>query len=350
MPLLLGQGLCAFTLLWRRESVAWCEASASFLVLAIGACMGLVGQTYHIPGDLPSYFLVWSLLAAPLIYLMNSTTAAVLYICGALGSVVVGRLPHVYWAGDVRPWDGLLFLVQLSVVLPHLLAQLRHERYGPRVTWLARSFSLALLIGYLFTLQWVQDVAVLIYAGFFGLMVLVGELAFPERPAWKNPLAPAGRLGVVALGLTGTLLTWQRVNPGDVTPSDWVVATGSLVLVGGLGWRAWQREHHLALTFALLVPVAWLAHLIAMLTPNADFAGRTLFNLYTFALGLLVLRAGVAAGRLPLLNFGLSILAALIVLRFVDTNLSYTLRGLGFLAIGAAFLGTNLWLRRRVQA
>jgi hypothetical protein len=39
----------------------------------------------------------------------------------------------------------------------------------------------------------------------------------------------------------------------------------------------------------------------------------------------------------------------LVLLRFFDSDLSYVVRGVGFIITGAGFFATNLWLRRQVR-
>ena len=48
-------------------------------------------------------------------------------------------------------------------------------------------------------------------------------------------------------------------------------------------------------------------------------------------------------------NQGAALIAALILLRFFDSDLSYIVRGVGFIVTGAGFVAATLWLRRRVR-
>jgi hypothetical protein len=49
------------------------------------------------------------------------------------------------------------------------------------------------------------------------------------------------------------------------------------------------------------------------------------------------------------MNLGLAVLSLTILMRFFDTDLSFVLRGLVFIAIGAGFLYMNLRLVRQRQ-
>ena len=82
LPLVAGQALCAFALLKRTESIAWREASTSFLFFAVAGCIALISQIYNIDGELSSFLLTWLLLCLPLVYLMQSNMASMLYLIG----------------------------------------------------------------------------------------------------------------------------------------------------------------------------------------------------------------------------------------------------------------------------
>ena len=73
-----------------------------------------------------------------------------------------------------------------------------------------------------------------------------------------------------------------------------------------------------------------------------------LAHLYALALAAALIRSGVAQGELPLANLGV-LLSALVLLRFFDSDLSYVLRGVGFIVTGVGFFAANLWLRRRLR-
>jgi uncharacterized membrane protein len=82
LPLALGQLLCAYTLFKKPDSQMWRESSASFLFLSIGASIALIAQTYNIPGDFSSFILTWCLLGLPLVYILKSQVASLLYLIG----------------------------------------------------------------------------------------------------------------------------------------------------------------------------------------------------------------------------------------------------------------------------
>ena len=56
---------------------------------------------------------------------------------------------------------------------------------------------------------------------------------------------------------------------------------------------------------------------------------------------------GAKRNKYSILNYGLLIITALITCRFFDTDISFIVRGLLFMAIGAAFFGANYFMYRK---
>ena len=72
-----------------------------------------------------------------------------------------------------------------------------------------------------------------------------------------------------------------------------------------------------------------------------------LMNVYALALGVSLIWLGVRDRRLGVVNLGMLVTAALIIARFFDSDMSFLLRGLAFIVVGAGFLVTNVVLIRR---
>jgi len=69
-----------------------------------------------------------------------------------------------------------------------------------------------------------------------------------------------------------------------------------------------------------------------------------------FIIGLLTIRNGARQHHLGILNYGLLMITALVVCRFFDTNLSFVVRGILFVSVGAGFFGANYWMLKRRKA
>jgi hypothetical protein len=110
-----------------------------------------------------------------------------------------------------------------------------------------------------------------------------------------------------------------------------------------------RRRTTLGLLFGLAPVLAVGGYALASLTETYALSAG-LFDVYLLTAGLWLLVAGIRTGRQGQMNLGLLAITALIVARFFDTDLNFLLRGLIFIALGLAFLVTNVIMLRRKGA
>ena len=66
-----------------------------------------------------------------------------------------------------------------------------------------------------------------------------------------------------------------------------------------------------------------------------------------FAIGVLTIREGANRNNFGVLNYGLLIIAALVIGRFFDTNIGFVIKGILFVLVGLGFFFANVWMIRR---
>lgn len=350
LPLLAGQLLTGWAIQYRTASAAWREGAATFLCLAIGACIALVGQTYHFPGDMTSFLLVWIVLGLPLVYLVPASLPAAL-----------AWIALTFWVSYARQQWGhaALFWLLAAVPIPYLWGTLRHNPYGQRAVLLSWVLALCLSIAVGITLEHrLPGLWIVVYTGMFAVFYLLDAYIGDATPAfWQRPWRTVGAGGLAGLSLALTYdEPWRRLGWHDYR-TDWQ----------GLAWAAWQ-DYVLAigllvLTLVLLASLSrrqqmgkvlfgsapvWAAlAYVAVASGVPAQVAMLLFNIYVLILGIGTIRSGIRHGRLGTMNGGLLLVSALIVARFLDVELSFTVRGIVFIALGAAFLGINLMMKRR---
>ena len=57
--LLVAQILVGAVIWFKKDNRVWAESASTFLMVAIGACIALIGQTYHISDDFSRALLIW---------------------------------------------------------------------------------------------------------------------------------------------------------------------------------------------------------------------------------------------------------------------------------------------------
>lgn len=351
-PMLIGQGLCGWTLARRPDSVAWREGAGTFLTLAIGSSIALVAQTYHLGGSFEDFLLSWALLALPIAYLMRATLPALLYLI-AIAS----------WAGMTYPsaWLGirtvftrsLSYWGLLALALPWWFLQIREGRYRSQVTLFGWILVLTLPVGYFLTLEdrTIGGLWPVWHSAFWTALFLAGKKWWSDAgSAGQRPLQTVGALGAIGLALALTFEdVWRLHETVHGTTAGLFLAIAWLVASLALWGDSLRRGELSPQTLLGALPlVAGAAYGLAQASPWASVA---LMNLYVFGLGVGVLSAGVRSQSLGTMNAGMMILSALIFCRFFDSDIGFVARGVAFILIGVGFLTANLvMLRKRGEA
>ena len=348
-PLVLGWALAGWTIVRREQFIR--EGAAVFLMAAVGSSISLVAQTYHISGDFPGFMLTWMLLSVPLVYLMNVSVPAALYWIGV-----------AVWAcaanGEHR--ETFLYWPLAAIPLGHLWMAARDNRHGVRSVSLSWALCLTLCVALPFALEVaISGLWKVAYAGLFGVLYLVGDVWFRAGASfWRRPFQTVAALGTISLSL---VLTYEDVwrkeswryadqwlnetqwqNAGNYAASFGLLAASCCWL--GVLVKRKQTDKILYGIFPLLVGAAYFGISGKVIPAGVAMA---VFNVYLFALGMVAIVLGLRRSGLAQLNGGLAILSALIVARFFDTDLSFALRGVVFIALGAAFLVANVVMRRK---
>jgi uncharacterized membrane protein len=346
-PLVCAQAVAGWVLWPRRASTAWREGAGTALTLAIGATISLIAQTYNISGDFGRFMLAWTLLALPVVYLLDATMPAVLYLVGI-----------TVWSGDARFNDGhpLWFWLLAALVLPHLWRSARQNRLSPRVVVMCWTLALSASLGAGFAAgDMLSNWWVLIYAGLLAAMYLFGERWFGKAAScWHRPLQTVGGLGVFGLAL---LLSCQW--PWRETVTHWKANHAMMDLIAASVWpitalllwvESLARRRWVGSMIGAMPGAAALGYLMAAGGENGLLPATILFDLFLFVLGVGTLWRGLREDRLGVVNSGMLMLAGLIITRFFDSDLGFVVRGAAFIVVGVGFLVTNVILIRRKGA
>jgi hypothetical protein len=124
------------------------------------------------------------------------------------------------------------------------------------------------------------------------------------------------------------------------------IGLGLVALSAWRGYTLWMaKQPHralLALT-PLMLTAVWA---LAYQTQTGGWL-MLVVNIVGLAVGIATVHAGFRGGSVGTANCGLLLVVALVVARFFDDDWSFVVRGLGFIAMGIAFLMMNVWLLKR---
>lgn len=347
LPLLVGQGLCIYTLWKRRDNFVWRESSAVILFFAIGSSISLISQIYHMGGLLSDLLFVWMLLAAPLIYIMPSYIVSMLYIAGVTWYASV--LGYSFEAVGREPF---LYFPMMLLVLPAYLKLLRVQNN----LFVLHNWMIALSVA--FTLgafsgptdfQWM-------FLGYLALACLYYQVGtgqfFSEQRLFANPF-----LVLAIPGILIALLPWtyQYIWTFDIFGSDtdwhWPFLTLTILMMVAIAAIFIMRLIRNQLSG--VSPVEFSAFVFAgatVLSVDEGQLSSLLINVWVLILGLYFTRKGSRRHHLGILNLGLLIIALLAVLRFFDDSIPFVWRGIFFLATGIGFFAANYMVIRRKRS
>lgn len=351
-----AQAIAGFTITRRPESSAWREASGLFLGLCTGAAIALIAQTYNIPGDLGRFLMTWMLLILPLMYLLDAGVVTIGYLAGI-----------TWWAGYMQghQYHALWFYPMAAAALPHLILTALRSPYATRTAWMlwAACICAAIAPGLVIE-RALPGLWIPLYASLFGLLYLGGAFWFSDAEnLWQRPLHSAGALGLGLLSLIFTFedvwdsvgwhhyRSWNQGYYDGAAIADYVVTAALIIGAVALLVTAIRRRRAEYIPLGAMPILAVAGFGIAAATDDS-VAPWLAFNAYVLAISVYTIAQGLRSDRLTTTNAGMILLAALIGIRFFDSELSFIARGVVFIVLGLGFLGCNVMLlnRRRASA
>ena len=300
-----------------------CASGIRSFVATVGASIALVGQTYHAGGSVESLISAW------------------------LWLVVLVPVPH-----GVEPRrDRLLGAARRAGVRPDLARFAMGSMAARpaldclfvvlRLRTAAESWATALVMMAAVASIFIIGTAVTADSGWNGLWAvfdvsflaaIVAAASWPPgayaSEMWRRRILVPASLALIAMG---TILSfgdaWRDVVIGDRHLRNPNVALGALVAVASVATASilmirLVRAGRMAAAVSSAAPLVVAMHVLAMY--GLSDAGWVAFNVWLLVLGVVTLVEGVRTLELGAANRGLLTLAALVIARFFDTEVSFS--------------------------
>lgn len=325
----------------RKKGVAAREGAATFISLLFASAVAIVGQTYHIGGDLGGFLLTCSIFIIPLAFVMDTVMPAALYMAAITG-----------WLGYERFHDGTIHLFWLLLV-PVIIRYIKMTKDGlfdGRTALLGWVMAVCLPIAAGLVMEYSMDGAwIVTFSAIFSMMYLAAKTWFDDAESvWSSPFQVIGSAGITVLAFLFTYdLLWDEAMPRywwgwkDFHMVDSLLllipVAGSLLLAVPL---VRSRRFIEAGTGAmgLLAAVAFLA----VLSTDAAVIGMLVFNVYILTVSIGRIVSGLKREKVGALNSGMFMLGLLIMLRFIDSDFGFLAKGIVFILLGTGFLVVNV--------
>ena len=341
--LLIAQALTFYAVAGRPNSRAWREATATFLVVSVGASIALIGQTYHLGGTLEDLLRTWLWLVVLVPYLTGSTLAAI----GVWSLLVVRIFPVSPYSPPPDIWALIV------AAAPFVVMRVRRapESWATTILALVAAGS-TFIVGTMlsFDRQW-DGLWVLFQVPF--VASLIAAASWPPntaRAGWQRRILHAAWLVLIVLA---TVLSFDDVWRSFVSVNLRNLH-GLIVVALAVGCTGYASFVAVSLArtdaFAAVLgsgAAALMAACYGLAVAGLPDLGWVAFNAWLLAVGAVTLNDGFRRMELGTANRGLAAVAAFLIARFFDTDLSFLFRGLMFVTLGAACFVVNVWLMRR---
>lgn len=338
VPVVLGQGLVLYGIIRSPEVAAWREGPAVLLASALCACVSLIAQIHHIGGSLEGYLLTCAVLILPLLYVPGSFCAALGYLAMITWYAWIVRFEG-FSTGE-RPW---WFIPLLLAAVPFYLREARRNGTGAAFLWLSFFFALSTGLGsQLFYTDWTPAHVLGLAALAAAFTLVPWSHAGRELRTWPWVLI-GGATMLLIMCVFSFRPVWEEFDMKD--RADWPLI-GVYIAIGTVAYVLASRTREPFERWPY--PEGWW--LFAFCFAAGAFSpalAAILMNIALLVLGVVTVKHGTERGSLRRMNLGLVILSATVFMRFFDSDLSFVVRGLLFIAVGCGFLYMNLRMVRQ---
>jgi uncharacterized membrane protein len=351
LPLLIGQVIVGVLVLKRSENRTFREGTGVFLFAAVAISISIVSQVYNIEGNLGNFLLVWSALTLPIVYVLRSSMASLLYISAITWygcEVSYFNYPHGHaW------WYWLMFILILPFYYFEFLKDGIKNNFFYFHSWLL-ALSLTICLGVFVDRS--GELIMIAYMCLFSTFVILSELPkFDTGRVISNAYLVIGSLGViVSLLILSFDFYWNGLGDSSTEHftdgAEFIVGLVTTAIAGTLLVVGLRRK---SLTEINSKSYAFIVFIILFFTGmTAPTVAQLLTNVVILVFAVHTIRYGAQRDHLGILNYGLLIITALILCRFFDTDFSFVVRGVLFICVGIGFFTANYYMvkKRKRQA
>ena len=353
-PLVVAQGLSAFVLAKKNDSLPWREGTAIFLSLSIFSSIALVGQIFHLPGDFASYVLICGLLTLPIIYILNATGPVIIYVWTMLNWAVL-QIDHSY-----IEWNyGVFWLIGLiALIAPFIYQKIKSDKFGVRgqiLSWVTAiaGFFAVLFINMEFGRYGGHIIASALCI-YFSLIYIFD--IFRYNTALSYAVRPFKIIGTIGILVILYIYSYSGIWHFDFKSGLFINYIPYMILPITM----------LALTFYMYIKIKKeKIDIIMILSPILLALAIIIFSIFNLKIGfypalavnfiilaicLFIILKGIKDIEIGFTNFGMLLLCLLIVLRFFDWQMDFLGKGIAFVLLGIGFLTVNLYMVKRRKA
>ncbi|MCC5931874.1 MAG: DUF2157 domain-containing protein [Cyclobacteriaceae bacterium] len=347
-PLFLTQLLLIYFWIKKSSSQPLTESVSILNFFAVPVCLSLISQIYHMASGLDAFLLTWLFLTWPLIFFPGSKMVRLLFIIVATWYGC--ELRYFTFEGDIPMW----FLPLIAIPFLHFIFQNENKAQDYLTAWLL-GISITIMAGaFIKSYHWLLFP---LYILLFSIFYLSGQLYSGNRKKlfWQNPWLSFGQLGfAICCFLLAYDFYWNSkpsafpdlttfVSSPEVVQLIFFIfllSVGIHLLIRYKGWKYIFPELSGSLIMIILI-------FIFFTLPIPFKTGVIAANIILFTSGVFYLVMGIKEKDFARTNFGLICICAITIARFFDQDISFIIRGLVFILMGAGFFTANYFIVKK---
>jgi len=365
--LLIGAQLFAFGVKhFRPQDKALLEGSGVLWFLMVGASLAIIGQTYHLGGNMLDFLSIWLLLSFGIVFLMPSSGVAFFQIF--LWTMVWIMNRHDFTTlmdmGSNQSLNAWILIFFALAWLAYYAWRLKEAKDANGTLLLSWGLAICLLAVFI--------VEVIVYARFMGnlrdtlilgalfcaIFYLAGMLYLSHgEKTWQRPFERIGKLGAFLLLLSHVSFAswkWMEKPLSHIDSQEyhswlmWILVILFLALVGFLIRTAKKVPSE---SLVILTPLIFWAYSILQNQPETShYEAMILLNASLLAGASWMIYCGAKEAKIGLVNQGMILIALSVWIHFMDAKFDLVAKGVAFIVTGILFLAINSMARRYFKA
>ncbi len=345
LPLLIGYILCGYALVKDRVNKALNESAAVFTTMALGAFISIISQVYNHSGDATTFIFIWTALSIPMIYLLKSSLVSILSLTGMFVFITSSSI------GFETEISKNFFWLLFAAVIPFYISLSRENTDSHSVKTHNWFVVITLTFGLWISLTTKSYWDISLLFSLLTILLLLSEVKIPYLGNHLfftiNKVALVTMVYMLATGSFNDIWLGTEALDGTLFMSKHfiIVMITTAIALNLLTVKVFFNKKKAGIFEWMFAPVfvvslaAYFSTLIPVVT----------FNLLLLAASILTIQKGIKTHSFKHLNIGLVMISILIFSRFVDSNISFMLRGLIFIGVGAAFIFANTHLSKKLK-
>ena len=299
----------------RSQQGTWAgEAIAVTHILILGVALAIALQTYYVGWDTSSYLAGWALLSLPVIYLLRSAGAVILYALGVL-----------FWAasgGPVNAPRGAAFMWILLVLLVPFYGLLQSHNDEIRLSVYSWTLTITVFAAFGLAALDAEYIPFLLLATLAAAIMLTGY-SIDIRKAWGVPFRWFGR-GAAAGSLLISSLPASWYGIARIQGFHWTTITVTVILflsimallLKGVKKRFWGPVLYAG------IPVIIAAETMLVRSGLYSSVPLIVSSIYLIFIGFYEMVQGIQSGHTKHTKFGVCVLLCLVAAFFWGGSVS----------------------------